>query len=219
MSIKECGHHDDEDRRNLLRRIIAAVGAFILLILITIFLIWIILRPTKPRFMIQDATIYTFNISSPNSSPFPTPNTLTLTMQVTLSTHNPNKRIGIYYQKLHVYASYKSQQISLSTSIPDTYQGHKDFTIWSPFIYGVGVPVSPFTLSNLQQDQNNGMVLVNIKVNGRVKWKVGSWISGRYHIFANCPAYVRFSGDRNNGVGVVAPAVKFQLLQSCHVDV
>lgn len=81
------------------------------------------------------------------------------------------------------------------------------------------MPVSPFTLSNLQQDQNNGMVLVNLKVNGRVKWKVGRWISGRYHIFVNCPAYVRFSGDRNNGAGVVAPAVKFQLLQNCHVDV
>ncbi|XP_004506216.1 NDR1/HIN1-like protein 1 [Cicer arietinum] len=219
MSIKECSHHDDEDRRQLLHRILAAIASLIILILVTIFLIWIILKPTKPRFTIQDATIYTFNISSPISSPFPTPNTLTLTMQVTLSIHNPNNRIGIYYQKLHVYGSYKNQQISLPTVIPDTYQGHKDFTVWSPFIYGVGVPVSPSRLSALVQDENNGMVLVNVKVNGRVKWKVGSWISGRYHIFVNCPAYVRFAGDRNNGIGVVAPAVKFQLLQSCSVDV
>ncbi|WJX50003.1 hypothetical protein P8452_36369 [Trifolium repens] len=217
MSTKECGHHDND--RGAFRRIIAVILAFIFLILLTIFLIWVILRPTKPHFIIQDATIYTFNISSPNSSPFPIPNTLTLTMQITLSIHNPNNKIGIYYQKLHVYGSYKNQQISLPTSLPDTYQGHKDFTIWSPFIYGVGVPVAPFTLSSMQQDQNNGMVLVNIKINGRVKWKVGTWISGRYHLFVNCPAYVRFGGDRNNGVGVVAPAVKFQLLQKCKVDV
>ncbi|KAI5388665.1 NDR1/HIN1-like protein 1 [Lathyrus oleraceus] len=219
MSTKECGHHDDEHRRKLLRLIIAAIASLLFLILLTIFIIYLILKPTKPHFMIQDATIYNFNISSPTSSPFPTPNTLSLTMQVTLSTHNPNNKIGIYYQKLHVYASYRSQQISFPTALPDTYQGHKDFTVWSPFIYGVAVPVSPFTLSALQQDQNNGMVLVSVKVNGRVKWKVGSWISGRYHIFVNCPAYVRFVGDRNNGIGVVSPAVKFQVLQSCSVDV
>lgn len=219
MSTKECGHHDDEHRQ-LLRRILAGVVAFIILILLVIFLIWIILRPTKPKFMLQDATVYAFNLSS--TEPVSTiPNTLTLTMQVTLSSHNPNSRIGIYYQKLHVYASYRSQQISLATALPDTYQGHKDFTVWSPFLYGASVPVSPYTLSALQQDlQGAGVVLVNLKVNGRVKWKVGTWISGRYHIYINCPAYVRFAGDRNGGIGAVAPApVKFQLLQSCSVDV
>ncbi|KAK7257592.1 hypothetical protein RIF29_31664 [Crotalaria pallida] len=213
MSVKECGHHDEEEERSaLLRRVFGFIIAFIVLILFIIFLIWIILRPTKPTFMLQDATIFSFNLSS-------IPNTITITMQVTLLAHNPNKRIGIYYQKLDVYASYRSQQISLPTAIPATYQGHKDFTVWSPFLYASAVPVSPYTLSSLQQDQNGGVVLVNVKVNGRVKWKVGTWISGRYHLYVNCPAYIRFAGDRNGGIGVVAPAVKFQLLQTCSVDV
>ncbi|KAK7312676.1 hypothetical protein VNO77_36735 [Canavalia gladiata] len=219
MSSKDCGHHEEE-RRQLLRRIVGAIVAFIVLILLIIFLIWIILRPTKPRFIIQDATLYTFNFSSTSPSvTSPTPNILTLTMQVTLAAHNPNHRIGIYYHNLYAYASYRNQQISLATSIPNTYQGHKDFTIWSPFIYGNAVPVSPFLLSALQLDQSTGTVLVNVKVNGRVKWKVGTWISGRYHIYVNCPAYIRFAGDRSNAIGGVTPAVKFQLLQSCSVDV
>ncbi|KAK7263447.1 hypothetical protein RJT34_31037 [Clitoria ternatea] len=211
MSTKDCGHHDD-DRKQLLRRIFAAIAAFIVLILLIIFLIWVILRPTKPRFMLQDATIFAFNSST-------TPNTLSLTMQVTLTAHNPNHRIGIYYHTLRAYVSYHSQQISLPTAIPDTYQGHKDFTVWSPFLFGYAVPVSPFVLLSLQQDQSGGVVMVNVKVNGRVKWKVGTWISGRYHLYVNCPAYIRFSGDRNIGIGVSSPAVKFQLLQSCSVDV
>lgn len=221
MSTKDCGHHDEG--RQILRRILAAVVAFIFLILLIIFLIWIILRPTKPRFMLQDATVFAFNLSTQQHTPpllTPTPNTLTLTLQVTLSSHNPNARIGVYYHALRVHASYRSQQISLPTALPDTYQGHKDYAIWSPFLYGAAVPVSPYTLNSLQQDQDAGVVLVNVKVNGKVKWKVGTWISGKYHIDVSCPAYFRFAGDHGGGnVGVVAPAVKLQLLQSCSVDV
>ncbi|KAK7324841.1 hypothetical protein VNO77_28717 [Canavalia gladiata] len=218
---KDCGHHDEE-RQQLLRRIFAAILGFIILILLVIFLIWIILRPTKPRFILEDATVYAFNLSSTGDIPSPTtptPNTLTLTMQVTLTALNPNSRIGIYYHNLHVYASYRGQQVSLATELPPTYQGHRDTTVWSPFLYGNAVPVSPYVLEVLEQDKTSGGVLVNVKVNGRVKWKVGTWVSGRYHIYANCPAYIRLAGDRDTGIGVAAPAVKFQLFQNCVVDV
>ena len=151
MCNKECEHHEDE-RRQLLRLVFAGVLGFIVLILLVIFLVWVILRPTKPRFVLQDATVYSFNISSTNSLPSPAsplPNTVSVTIQVTLSSHNPNERIGIYYHKLDVYASYRSQQISLATALPATYQGHKDFTVWSPFLYETSVPVSPYVLSSL----------------------------------------------------------------------
>ncbi|KAJ1407495.1 Late embryogenesis abundant protein [Sesbania bispinosa] len=218
---KECGHHEDEQRQ-LFRRIFAGILAFIILILFIIFLIWIILRPTKPRFILQDATVFSFNLSSTGDTPSPTsptPNTLTLSMQVTLSALNPNSRIGIYYQKLDAYASYRGQQISLATELPPTYQGHRDVSVWSPLLFGTAVPVSPYVLDILRQDQTSGGVLVNVKVNGRVKWKVGTWVSGRYHIYVNCPAYIRLAGDRDNGIGVANPAVKYQFLQSCIVDV
>ncbi|KAK7272249.1 hypothetical protein RJT34_28729 [Clitoria ternatea] len=219
---KGCDHHDEE-RRQLLRRVFAGILGFIFLVLLVVFLIWIILRPTKPRFILQDATVYAFNLSSTGDTPSlatPTPNTLTLTMQATLSAINPNNRIGIYYQKLDAYASYRGQQISLATELPPTYQGHRDTTVWSPFLYGTAVPVSPFLLEVLHQDKTSGGVLVNVKVNGRVKWKVGTWVSGRYHINVNCPAYIRLAGgDRDDAIGVAGPAVKFQLFQGCIVDV
>ena len=169
MCNKECEHHEDE-RRQLLRLVFTGVIGFIVLILLVIFLVWVILRLTKPRFVLQDSIVYAFNISSTNPLPSPAsplPNTVSITIQVTFSSHNPNERIEIYYQKLDVYASYRSQQISLATALSATYQGHKDFTVWSPFLYGTSVPVSPYVLSSLQQDQNAGGVLLNVKVNGR----------------------------------------------------
>ncbi|XP_057456986.1 NDR1/HIN1-like protein 12 [Lotus japonicus] len=225
-NTKECDHHKGQ-RGELHRRVFAAILGFIVLVLLVIFLIWIILRPTKPRFILQDATVFAFNLSSTGATTpsltTPTPNTLTLTMQATLTAINPNSRIGIYYQNLHTYASYKGQQISLAAELPPTYQGHRDVTVWSPYLYGYAVPVSPFMLDVLRQDQSAGAVLVNVKVIGRVKWKVGTWVSGRYHIYVNCPAYIRLAGERDNdgGVGIsgAGAAVKYQFFQSCVVDV
>ncbi|XP_059627783.1 NDR1/HIN1-like protein 1 [Cornus florida] len=210
MTAKDCGHHHHHDeRRKLYRLLFACFLIFVIVVLFIIFLVWAILRPTKPRFILQDATVYAFNVSPPNF--------LTSNLQVTVSSRNPNSRIGIYYDKLDVYATYRSQQITLPTLVPANYQGHKDVNVWSPFLCGNAVPVAPYLAAALSQDEMAGMVLINIKIDGRVRWKVGTFISGRYHLYANCPAYISF-GNRNNGI-VVGPAIKYQLVQSCHVDV
>lgn len=211
MSAKDCGHHEEEEKK-LHRRIFAGILALIILVLFIILLVWLILRPTKPKFILQDATVYAFNVSSPNF--------LTTNFQITLSSRNPNDRIGIYYDKVDVYASYRGQQITLPTLLPSSYQGHKDITVWSPFVYGNSVPVAPYYTDALTQDQFAGTVMINIRVNGRIRWKVGTFISGRYHLNVNCPAYINLGNKNNNGGGImVGPAIKYQLVQICHVDV
>lgn len=142
-------------------------------------------------------------------------------LQVTLSSRNPNDRVGVFYDRVDVYATYRGQQITLPTMLPPTYQGHKDVDVWSPFIYGNTVPVAPYVAAALGEDQVTGRVLVNVKVDGRVRWKVGTWVSGRYHLYVNCPAYIVFGCNRVNSCGGIAvgSGVKFQLVQSCHVDV
>lgn len=210
MSEKGCGHEDD-DRKRLVKLVVFSIIGFLILLAIVIFLIWAILQPSKPRFVLQDATIYNFTISTGEPPYF-----LTTTIQVTISTRNPNDRIGIYYQKLDIFATYRNQQITLPTILPTTYQGHKDLAVWSPFLNGNSVPVSPYLQGVLTQDLNVGAVLVNVKIDGRVKWKVGSWISSQYHMYVNCPAYIKFA-DKNSGIAS-GPAMKFQLIQSCSVE-
>ncbi|KAJ4724902.1 Late embryogenesis abundant protein [Melia azedarach] len=211
MSEKDCGH-SDEDNKKLVRLILIGVGGFVIAVLLVIFLFWVITKPSKPSFVLQDATLYTFNLSADSE-----PDVLTTSLQVTISSRNPNDKIGIYYEKVDIYASYRNQQITLPTLLPVTYQGHKDITVWSPFLYGESVPVAPYVAAALSQDLNAGMVLVNIKVDGKVKWKVGTWISGKYHLNANCPAYITF-GDKTKGIATGA-AIKYQFVQGCTVDV
>ncbi|XXG73474.1 hypothetical protein AAC387_Pa07g2384 [Persea americana] len=198
MTSKQCKEHK---KKKLQLRFFQAVLAFIILILIIILVVWLVLRPTKPRFELQDAIINQLKTTSPN--------TLTTNAQVTLYSRNPNERIGVYYDRLLVYLSYRNQQITLPCDIPPFYQGHKDVNIWSPFLYGVSVPISPSVALSLGEDQNLGGLMVNVKIEGRVRWKVGTWVSGRYHLYVNCPAYMV---KGSNGIRLQNPS-------GCSVDV
>ncbi|CAL0326714.1 unnamed protein product [Lupinus luteus] len=209
MSVKECDHHKGK-KKKIFRRLFFGIIIFLFIILLTILIVWAILRPTKPTFILQDVTVYAFNATVPNL--------LTSNFQVTLSSRNPNDKIGVYYDQLDTYVSYRSQQITLRTAIPPSYQGHKEVDVWSPFVYGNNVPVAPYNFVGLSQDQSNGNVLVDVKVDGRVRWKVGTFISGRYHIYVHCPAYITF-GAQSNGISVGNNAVKYQLVQRCSVNV
>ncbi|KAF5772905.1 putative Late embryogenesis abundant protein [Helianthus annuus] len=209
MSVKHCDHHGDK-KKKLIKKILIGLAIFIGIALLVFLITWAILQPKKPKFILQDATIYNFNVSAPIL--------LSSNFQVTINARNPNSKIGIYYDKLNVFATYHSQQITYFTVIQPVYQGHKDLNIWSPFVYGTNVPVAPYNGAALSQDQSNGAIALVIKINGRVRWKVGSFISGRYHLHVTCPAYIPF-GNKNSGIAGVVTGVKYQLAQKCSVSV
>ncbi|KAM6576535.1 hypothetical protein CsatB_028372 [Cannabis sativa] len=210
MSVKDCGHHHNE-RKKMVRRLIMAVAALIILLAMVVFLVWAILQPHKPTFILQDVTLYNFTTTT---AP---PYILTTVTQLTISSKNPNGRIGIYYQKLDVYVTYREQQITAATLLPYSYQGHHDVAVWSPLVFGNAVPVSPYLQQVLSQDLNFGSMLIEVKIEGRVKWKVGTWVSGRYRLGVSCPAYLRF-GNPTGGLPTMGPVVKLQLFQRCHVE-
>ncbi|KAJ0969661.1 hypothetical protein J5N97_022538 [Dioscorea zingiberensis] len=200
---KECGHHGHHKHHKLLKFILGVVLVIIILILLAILIIWLVLRPTRPRFFLQDTSIYQLNLTSPNY--------LTTTLQLTISSRNPNDRVGIYYDHLDTYVSYKGQQITLATALPKGYQGHHDVSIWSPYLYGTNVPLAPFLMASLGQDENAGFLLLYVHVDGKLRWRVGSWMSGHYHIGVSCPAF--FTCDADKG------SFHFQQTTSCSVDV
>ncbi|KAL6997964.1 hypothetical protein U1Q18_008088 [Sarracenia purpurea var. burkii] len=208
MSVKECDHHRGRRRRRC-RRLCAWCLIVNFIILFFILLVWAALQPRKPRFIIQDVTVYAFNFSAPNY--------LTSNFQVTIFSRNPNSKIGIYYDRLVVYAAFQSQQITYFTDIPPVYQGHKDVTVWPPFVAGSNVPVAPYYSAALGQVQNSGLLLLTIKLDGRVRFKIGTFTTGRYNLHVKCPATISF-GNQNSGY-YVGNAVKFQLSQSCSVTV
>ncbi|XP_047309140.1 NDR1/HIN1-like protein 1 [Impatiens glandulifera] len=209
-AVKECIHHHKPRWHKLLRRWSSGLLIFGFIVLVVVLLIWAILHPQKPRFILQDATIFNFNISAPNL--------ISSNLQITVASQNPNDQIGVFYDKLSAYAVYQNQQITYYSAIPPVYQGHKDNNVWSPFLYGVNVPIAPYNGEALTQDQSDGSVNLMIKLDGHVRWKVGTFTSRRYHIHVRCPATINFGSGASNGVFVVT-VVKYQLDRSCSVAV
>lgn len=211
---KVCCHHKSK-RRKVLQWCCAALLVFVFIILLTVLIIWAVLQPKKPRFLIQDATVFSLNVTAPN--------VISTTLQITIVSRNPNSRIGIYYDRLYVYTNYNNQQITYYTVIPPCYQGHKDVNIWSPFLYGNNVPVAPYNGLRLSQDQSAGTVRFYFKINGRLKWKVGAFVSGRYHLHVTCPVVIPLgsNGYANKPVGIPLAnnAIKYQVQTDCKVSV
>ncbi|URD84308.1 hypothetical protein MUK42_08460, partial [Musa troglodytarum] len=67
-------------------------------------------------------------------------------------------------------------------------------------------------------DENAGYILLYVRVGGRLRWKVGTWISGHYHLQVNCPVFLTIDGRNPHGDGPV-PYFHFRQMTSCSVDV
>ncbi|RLM70159.1 protein YLS9-like [Panicum miliaceum] len=207
---KDCGNHGDDEFKQSLRRLLGVLLFLALLVGLIALIIYLVLRPTHPRFILQDAALRQLDLSN-GSAPL-----LSAAAQVTLASRNPNARVGVHYDRLDVYASYKYQQVTLASGLPAVYQGHGDVDVWSPVLAGPNVPFAPFLADAMRKDIANGYLIMEVRIDGRVRWKVGSWTSGHYHIFVTCPAY--FIGSGASGV-VGAHGLRFQTATYCRVEV
>lgn len=178
-SPKHCAKHGLNVPKNY-KKLFYSLSTFLLFILSLIILIWLILRPTKPQFYLKQADIYQLNLSGPHL--------LNSSIQITLVSKNPNKRVGVFYDQLQAYASYKGQQITLHASLPPFYQGHEDSNFMTASLLGDSVPVAPSFGYEVGRDQLSGKLVLGLKLNGRLRWKVGTWVSGRYHFNVDCVA-------------------------------
>ncbi|XP_076918981.1 NDR1/HIN1-like protein 26 [Bidens hawaiensis] len=173
------------------KKLIYTFITFILSILLLVLLVWFILHPTKPEFSLKEADIYQLSLSGFHL--------LNSSIQITLLSNNPNQKVGIYYDEIQVYASYKGQRITLDSSIPPFYQENKDHNLLSLVLVANGLPVDPSFGYEMGRDQMAGRLVLNLKSNGQLRWKVGTWVSGRYMFIVNCVVVLPFGSSAPAG--------------------
>jgi hypothetical protein len=106
MSAKDCGNHGSYwGDRKFYRRFCGCIFFLLIIAGIVILLVWLLLRPTKPTFSLQDLSVLNLTLSNSDQSYNFT--VVTAMLQLTLSSHNPNSNIGVYYDRLHTFASYR----------------------------------------------------------------------------------------------------------------
>ncbi|KAF5743875.1 hypothetical protein HS088_TW08G00463 [Tripterygium wilfordii] len=198
-------HFDHKGRANPLRALCALLSIFILLAGLTALTVWLVYRPQKPHFTVVAAAVYDLNVTSP---PF-----ISTSMQFTLVTRNPNKRVSIYYDKLTSYVSYKNQMITQPVLLPPLFHNKKSTVALSPVMGGPGVPVSSHVLNGLTMDEANGVVGLRVVIQGKLRWKAGAIKTGRYGVYVKCDVWV---GLKRGFVGGQVPLLGTPL---CTVDI
>ncbi|GJN21246.1 hypothetical protein PR202_gb08707 [Eleusine coracana subsp. coracana] len=185
--------------------------ALVLIVAFIALVIFLALRPSKPAFYLQD-----LQLRRPISLGDPS---LTASAQVTLASRNPNDHVGVFYKRLDVFVTYRDEPITVPVSLPPIYQGHRDVSVWSPVLAAESVPVAGYVADAMKQDVAMGFVSLQVKVDGRVKWKVGSWVSGSYHLFVSCPAVLTAGGGQPAGGKATVTSLKFTQPTACSVEV
>ncbi|KAF9587091.1 hypothetical protein IFM89_039699 [Coptis chinensis] len=166
------------------KKLLYAISTFLISLLSLILLIYLLLHPSKPEFFLREANLYQLNLSGPHL--------LNSSIQITVVSKNPNQKVGIYYDQLQLYASYKGQQITTEASLPPFYQGHQDDNILTALLIGSFLPVASSFGDEVSRDQNTGTLVLSLKVNGRLRWKVGTWVSSRYRLNVDCVTVMAF---------------------------
>nr|WIW57607.1 late embryogenesis abundant protein LEA37 [Pinus tabuliformis] len=186
------------------RRWMGCLIVLIVIVLLVVLFVYIALQPQKPRFNVQDATVRQLNL---------TYGLLTSSLLFSIESYNPNNNIGIYYDSLSVYASFEDQQITPPCTLTPFYQGAHDNNILPPVLSGNSVALAPFVASQLSSEMQSGLLTWSLTTYGRIRFKVGTWTSGHYHLNVNCVAVM---GLNNNGAG---GQVSMQRGTNCKVDI
>ncbi|KAK1397252.1 hypothetical protein POM88_007158 [Heracleum sosnowskyi] len=210
MGETKCENHEEIQWGRLWTWFYRSVIALIIIFGVISLITRLVLNPKNPRFTIQDATLYNFSVSS-------SPDLFTSVFQVTINSHNPNGKLGLYYKNLNAFATYRDQIVSEFTTIPPTYQGNNDWNIWSPFIKGINIPISPYNVYALNQDQANGVIPITIKIIGNLKWKALSRKWGDYDLHVTCRVLIPV-GSQIQDSFAVGKSIKYLLSVNCKVN-
>ncbi|KAF2315154.1 hypothetical protein GH714_038280 [Hevea brasiliensis] len=175
------------------------ITVFLLLAGLTVLIVWLVYRPHKPQFTVVGAAIYDLNTTSP---PY-----ISTSMQFTLVTRNPNKRVTIIYDKLSAYVSYRNQAITPPVVLPPLYHEKKSTVALSPVLGGAGVPVSVDVANGLMMDEGYGVVALRVVLLGRLRWKAGAIKTGRYGVYVKCDIW--YAQARENDT-LIVPSIRHE---------
>lgn len=145
---------------------------------IAAFIFWLIYRPNLLKFHVTDAELTTFNLT--------TTNTLNYDLKFNLTLRNPNKKIGVYYDRIEARAYLEDQRFGAQTFTP-FYQGHKNTTVLSAVFQGQKmVLLDSDHLSDFNEDKAAGVYSIDMKLYLRVRFKIGSLKTFRFKPKIKC---------------------------------
>ncbi|XP_041028954.1 NDR1/HIN1-like protein 10 [Juglans microcarpa x Juglans regia] len=158
------------------------------------FIFWLIFRPNEIKFRVTDASLTQFNFTAND-------NTLHYNLALNVSIRNPNKRIGIYYDRIEANAYFGGQRFDTETVTP-FYQGHKNTTVISPVFKGQQLlTLGGSEVFNFDSEKADGVFGITVRLNLRIRPKL-SWIKiGHFKPKIKCGLKVPLTSNGKSPTG------------------
>ncbi|PSS23567.1 NDR1/HIN1-Like protein [Actinidia chinensis var. chinensis] len=156
----------------------------LLTILLTVclaaFVLWLIFRPNRIKFHVTDAQLTQFDLNT-------TTNLLRYDLSLNLTIRNPNKHIGIYYDRLEARAFYEGQRFA-SQPLTRFYQRKKNTTVLAIPFKGENMVVlnGDKRLSAYESDKSSGTYDIDMKLYLRVRFKLRGIKTPRFRPKIEC---------------------------------
>lgn len=153
--------------------VLTLIGLFVLIV-------WLIFRPiNKVKFHVTDVALTEFNYSTNNTM-------LRYNLAFNVSIRNPNKKIGIYYNRVEAKAFYEGQRFGYSSLTP-FYQGHKNTTVLNVVFTGTQpVTLQGEDLKQFNSEKTSGLYSIALELSLRVKFKLGKVKTARFKPKVEC---------------------------------
>ncbi|XP_030940892.1 NDR1/HIN1-like protein 6 [Quercus lobata] len=179
---------------SLLVLLLVIVGA-------TAVILYFVFQPKLPTYSIDNLNISRLGLNIDMS--------LYAEFDVKITSYNPNKKIGIYYERGSQLSVWYTNTKLCDGSLPKFYQGHQNKTV-------LHVPLTGQTqygstlMTALQQQQQTGQIPLDLKVDAPVSIKLGKLKLKKVRVLADCLLVVD-SLSANNAVSIKASNCRYRM--------
>ncbi|KAL9236897.1 hypothetical protein vseg_011511 [Gypsophila vaccaria] len=185
-TIRYYAHRVKESLTTRVSKFICTIFLFLLcLVGLIAFILWLSLKPHRPRFFLEDFTIVTL------TQPSVPPENQAVHFNVTI--RNSNQKVDVHYDSVSCTLYYKDQPIAGTPLQRDAFdQEPKNSTIIVKDL--VGLTLGGQLWNEMQHDAIGGIVTLRLELNSVIKFEIFSrWDTKRHKMHANCD--VRLGND------------------------
>ncbi|KAI6685354.1 hypothetical protein NL676_031267 [Syzygium grande] len=167
--------------QQVVRRLIASLILLIVLASAVCSIAWLMLHPRPPVFRVNSLAVSGFNISSPRFAP---------RYDLELVITNPNKKIAFFIDHFSLLVSYGGIPLHrrvMKPTDPVEIPGHRSSRIrYELDKEKLNDKKKRKVLRDMEGDWSKGVVSFEVKVNVRLEFRAGTWLSRQRSVEASC---------------------------------
>ncbi|XP_054778099.1 NDR1/HIN1-like protein 13 [Prosopis cineraria] len=186
-----AGYYVQRVRDSLTTRVSKLICATLLIFLVVIamitFVLWISLRPHRPKVHVHEFSVSGLNPESKFKN---------AQINFNLTTRNSNQNIGIYYENMNGSVYYRDHNIGSTPLLRPFYQEPKKTTVVGGLLRGATLKMSrELWAEALGDEKAKRNVAFRLDFTATIRFKISMWESKHHRMHANCDVTVGPDGS------------------------